>query len=113
MSVVRGELPCAPLFKCTPLCQSLGKPRLVAFVEQVVKEGEGATGEFLRSGNISPPAMSRHFKVLRQAGIVQKRIDKQRRLYSVRPEAVQAIGAWYMSFREFWEGSMDRLETAL
>ncbi len=57
--------------------------------------------------------MSRHFKVLRQAGIVEKGIDKQRRMYSVRAEAVQANGAWYLSFREFWEGSMDRLEIAL
>ena len=92
---------------------ALGNPTRFAIVERLMHEGELAAGEFLRSGDISPPAMSRHFKVLRQAGIVQKRIDKQRRMYSVRPEAVQAIGAWYMSFREFWEGSMDRLEIAL
>jgi DNA-binding transcriptional ArsR family regulator len=52
-------------------------------------------------------------KVLRKAGVVEQRIDAQRRLYSVRPEAVQAIGAWSMSYREFWQKSLDRLEAAL
>ena len=92
---------------------ALGNPTRFAIVERLMHEGELAVGDFLQLGEISPPAMSRHFKVLRQAGIVEKRIDKQRRMYSVRPEAVQAIGAWYLSFREFWEGSMDRLEIAL
>ncbi len=91
---------------------ALGNPTRFAIVERLMQEGELAAGEFLR-GDISAPAMSRHFKVLRQAGIVEKRVDKQRRVYSVRPEAVQAIGAWYLSFHEFWEGSMDRLEIAL
>ncbi len=92
---------------------ALGNPTRFAIVERLMQEGELAAGEFLQLGEISAPAISRHFKVLRQAGIVEKRVDRQRRLYSVRPEAVQAIGAWYMSFREFWEGSMDRLEAAL
>ncbi|MGR3343571.1 MAG: ArsR/SmtB family transcription factor [Paracoccaceae bacterium] len=92
---------------------ALGNPTRFAIVERLMQEGELAAGEILKLDDISAPAMSRHFKVLRQAGIVEKRIDKQRRMYSVRPEAVQAIGAWYMSFGEFWEGSMDRLEIAL
>ena len=92
---------------------ALGNPTRFAIVERLMQQGELAAGDILDADEISPPALSRHFKVLRQAGIVQKRVDKQRRMYSVRPEAVQAIGAWYMSFREFWEGSMDRLEAAL
>ena len=52
-------------------------------------------------------------KVLRKAGIIEQRIDKQRRMYSVRPQAVEAISAWTMSHREFWQTSLNRLEQAL
>ena len=51
--------------------------------------------------------------MLRNAGIIAQRIDKQRRMYSVRPEVVQGISAWTMSHREFWQTSLDRLELAL
>ncbi len=91
---------------------ALGNATRFAIVDRLLKEGELSAGELLEVGELSPPAFSRHFKVLREAGIVQQRIDRQRRLYSVRPEAVQAIGAWSMSYREFWEGSLDRLAIA-
>ncbi len=51
--------------------------------------------------------------MLRDAGIVTQRVDAQRRLYAVRPEAVRAIGAWSLTYREFWGQSLDRLEAAL
>ena len=62
---------------------------------------------------MSAPAMSHHFKVLREAGIVVQRVDAQRRLYSVRPEAIKAIGQWSLTYREFWEQSLDRLGRAI
>lgn len=92
---------------------ALGDETRLAIVERLLNEGELPVGDFLDVGSISPPAISRHLKVLRKAGIVQQRIDKQRRMYSVRPEAVQSIGAWSMSYREFWQQSLDRLEAAL
>ena len=92
---------------------ALGNSTRFAIVERLLKDGEFAAGEFLKKGAMSPPAMSHHFKVLRQAGIVRQRIDKQRRMYSVRPEAVRAIGAWSLSYRHFWGGSLGRLEAAL
>jgi DNA-binding transcriptional ArsR family regulator len=91
----------------------LGNATRFAIVERLLNEGELSAGEFLDDGGISPPAISRHFKVLREAGVISQRVDKQRRLYSVRPQAVQAIGEWSMSYREFWEGGMDRLAAAL
>jgi DNA-binding transcriptional ArsR family regulator len=91
----------------------LGNTTRFAIVERLLKEGELSAGEFLGDGRISPPAISRHFKVLREAGVISQRIDAQRRLYSVRPQAVRAIGEWSMSYREFWEGGMDRLAVAL
>lgn len=92
---------------------ALGDVTRFAIVERLLKEGELPAGEFLDIGTISPPAISRHLKVLRNAGIVVQRIDKQRRMYSVRPEAVQEIWDWSMTYRQFWAGSLDRLEAAL
>jgi len=92
---------------------ALGNATRLAIVERLLAEGELAAGELLDAAEVSPPAMSRHFKVLREAGIVVQRVDKQRRMYSVQPEAVQAISEWVLNFREFWQGSLDRLELAL
>ena len=92
---------------------ALGDATRFAIVERLLQKGELPAGDLLDAGPISPPAISRHLKVLRTAGIVEQRIDKQRRMYSVRPEAVQAIGAWTMSYRDFWQPSLDRLEAAM
>lgn len=92
---------------------ALGNTTRFAIVERLLKEGELAAGELRDVENISPPALSRHFKVLQEAGIISQRIDKQRRMYSVRPEAVKAISEWSMSYRQFWDGSFNRLEWAL
>ncbi len=91
---------------------ALGNATRLAIVERLLAEGELSAGA-LQTDNITPPAMSRHFKVLREAGIVVQRVDAQRRLYSVKPEAVQAIGEWVLNFREFWAGSLERLDAAL
>lgn len=92
---------------------ALGNPIRLAIVERLLREGELAAGELVASGEMSAPAMSHHFKVLRDAGIVVQRVDAQRRLYSVRPEALRAIGKWSLTYREFWERSLDRLGAAL
>jgi DNA-binding transcriptional ArsR family regulator len=92
---------------------ALGDATRFAIVERLLTLGELPAGALLDVANISAPAISRHLKVLREAGVVSQRVDKQRRLYSVRPVAVQAIGTWTMSHRAFWQGSLDRLEAAL
>jgi DNA-binding transcriptional ArsR family regulator len=92
---------------------ALGNSTRFAIVERLLKNGEMAAGELHDVEEISPPALSRHFKVLLEAGILSQRIDKQRRMYSVRPEAVKAINEWSMSYRLFWDGSFDRLASAL
>ncbi|MCJ8307483.1 MAG: winged helix-turn-helix transcriptional regulator [Rhizobiaceae bacterium] len=92
---------------------ALGDDTRFAIVERLLKEGELSAGDIQEGTSISAPAVSRHLKVLRSAGLVHQRVDKQRRLYSARPEAVQSIGAWSMSYREFWQNSLDRLEWAL
>lgn len=92
---------------------ALGDPTRFAIVERLLTEGELSAGAINEGVPISPPAVSRHLKVLREAGVIDQRIDAQRRLYAVRPEAVQTISAWTMSHREFWQASLDRLEAAL
>ena len=92
---------------------ALGDTTRFAIVEKLLAEGELSAGALQRNSPISPPAISRHLKVLREAGVVEQRVDKQRRMYSVRSEAVRTIGDWTMKHREFWESSLDRLEVAL
>lgn len=92
---------------------ALGNATRLAIVERLLAEGELSAGALQASAKVTPPAMSRHFKVLREAGIVVQRVDAQRRLYSVEPEAMQAIGDWVLNFRKFWSGSLDRLDAAL
>jgi DNA-binding transcriptional ArsR family regulator len=92
---------------------ALGAETRFAIVERLLKEGELSAGELQDGMTISPPAISRHLKVLRDAGIVRQRVVRQHRIYSVRPEAVERISAWTMSHRKFWQASLDRLESAL
>jgi len=92
---------------------ALGDPIRFAIVERLLAEGELSAGALSGEASVTAPAVSRHLKVLRKAGLIEQRIDRQRRLYSVRPQAVRAIGEWTISHREFWEAGMDRLERAL
>jgi DNA-binding transcriptional ArsR family regulator len=92
---------------------ALGHPVRLAIVERLLKRGELAAGDLVASGEMSAPAMSHHFKVLREAGVIRQRVDAQRRLYAVRPEAMRAIGQWSLTYRQFWEQSFDRLDAAI
>ncbi len=92
---------------------TLGDPTRFAIVERLLNDGELSAGDLQDQADISAPAISRHLKLLRNAGIIHQRIDAQRRMYSVRPETVQAIHAWTMSYRDFWMGSLDKLEASL
>lgn len=85
----------------------------LAIVEQLIAEGELPAGDLAPGAGISPPAISRHLKVLREAGLVQQRALGTRRLYSARPEGLRIIADWTNARRDFWQGSLDRLQTAL
>ena len=81
----------------------------LAVVERLMAEGELPAGALVDHARISAPAMSRHLKVLRTAGVIRQRVDGTRRLYSVRPEAMKSIANWTMDHRTFWQASLDRL----
>jgi len=80
-----------------------------AMVERLMAEGELPAGRLAAETAVSGPAVSRHLKVLREAGIVSQRVDGPRRLYSVQPEAMRAVADWTMDHRAFWSAGLDRL----
>lgn len=81
--------------------------------EDLIANGEQAASRFVQGSGMSAPAISRHLKVLREAGLIRQRVDGTHRYYSARPEGLRAISDWAGSHRAFWEASLDRLETAL
>ncbi|WP_342076330.1 metalloregulator ArsR/SmtB family transcription factor [Yoonia sp. SS1-5] len=92
---------------------ALGDPTRFAIVEKLLRDGELSAGTLHKVAALSAPAMSRHLKVLRNAGVIRQRIDKQRRLYAVEPQAIHAINDWAISYRAFWTKSLDRLDASL
>ncbi len=76
-------------------------------------DGEASVGELVAPFAITPQAVSRHLKVLERSGLVSRRIDRQRRIIRLNPEALKAAGAWIERTRVFWEGRLDSLETFL
>ncbi len=70
---------------------------------------ERAVGNLVQELGISQPAVSKHLRVLREAGLVEVRGDAQRRLYSVRPEPLRAIDLWLAPYRRMWATRLDDL----
>src|SRR5438874_13586361 len=74
---------------------------------------ERCVGEIERQRRLSQPSVSKHLRVLREAGFVQSRIEAQRRLYRLRPEPLMELDAWLVPFRRFWSKHIDALERHL
>jgi DNA-binding transcriptional ArsR family regulator len=74
---------------------------------------EQSVGEIERQLRMSQPAVSKHLRVLREAGFVEATVDAQRRLYRLNPEPLQQVDAWLAQFRRFWSAHVDALERYL
>jgi DNA-binding transcriptional ArsR family regulator len=74
---------------------------------------EQSVGEIERQLRMSQPTVSKHLRVLRDAGFVESTVDAQRRLYRLRPEPLQEVDAWLAPFRRFWSAHVDALERYL
>lgn len=74
---------------------------------------EQSVGDIERQLHMSQPAVSKHLRVLREAGFVEATVDAQRRLYRLRPEPLQELDAWLAPFRRFWSAHLDALEQHL
>ncbi|SFQ55391.1 DNA-binding transcriptional regulator, ArsR family [Amycolatopsis arida] len=90
----------------------LAEPRRRQILD-LLRTGERPVGELVERLSLTQPAVSKHLKMLREAGLVEVRQDAQRRWYRLRPEPLAEIDAWLAPYRELWNTSLDALERHL
>ena len=78
-----------------------------------VREGERSVNDLVQQVGMHQPGVSRHLKVLRDAGLVEVRRDAQRRMYRLRAEPLMELDAWLEPYRAEWAGRLDSLERHL
>jgi DNA-binding transcriptional ArsR family regulator len=79
----------------------------------LLASSEQSVGELESQLGLAQPSISKHLRVLREAGFVESRVDAQRRLYRILPEPLMEMDAWLAPFRRFWTGHVDALERHL
>jgi DNA-binding transcriptional ArsR family regulator len=79
----------------------------------LLREEERTVGELVEHLALSQPAVSKHLRVLRDAGLVTARVDAQRRRYRVRPAPLAEVDAWLAPYRRFWDDKLEALERYL
>lgn len=92
--------------------QALADPTRVRIVEALTG-GERAVNDLVGQMEIHQTGVSRHLRILQEAGFVQVRPDGQRRLYSLRPEPFRALDAWMAQYRRLWAGRLDKFAAEL
>jgi DNA-binding transcriptional ArsR family regulator len=80
---------------------------------EFLRDGERPVGDLVAVLQMSQPAVSKHLRVLKDAGLLDVRADAQRRLYRIRPEPLAELDEWLASYRHFWSTHLDRLEDHL
>ena len=90
----------------------IAEPNRRAILSLLVSS-EQSVGEIERRLRMPQPSVSKHLRVLRDAGFVESTVDAQRRLYRLKPERLQEIDAWLGQFRRFWSAHVDALERYL
>jgi len=79
----------------------------------LLASSERSVGDIEEQLRLPQPSVSKHLRVLREAGFVESTVDAQRRLYRLRPEPFQEVDAWLAPFRRFWSAHVDALERHL
>jgi DNA-binding transcriptional ArsR family regulator len=79
----------------------------------LLASSEQSVGEIERQLKMPQPTVSKHLRVLREAGFVESSVDAQRRVYRLKPEALQEVDAWLAPFRRIWSARVDALERHL
>jgi DNA-binding transcriptional ArsR family regulator len=79
----------------------------------LLRDGERPVGELVDVLRVSQPAVSKHLRVLRDAGLVEARVDAQRRLYRVRTDPLRQVDDWLAPYRAMWASHLDALESHL
>ena len=79
----------------------------------LLRDGERPVGDLVQTLRLSQPLVSKHLRVLREAGLVEMRPDAQRRLYRLNPEPLAEIDEWLAPYRRLWTAALDKLERHL
>ncbi len=90
----------------------IAEPNRRAILSLLVSSQQ-SVGEIERQLGMPQPSVSKHLRVLRDAGFVESTVDAQRRLYRLKPEPLQELDAWLAQFRRFWSAHVDALERHL
>ena len=96
----------------TAVFEILAEPSRRRVLDLLLEE-ERTVGELVDALRMSQPAVSKHLRVLRDAGLVEARVDAQRRVYRLRPEPLAEMDAWLEPYRRFWRGRLDSLQRHL
>jgi len=92
---------------------ALAEPNRRALLD-LLAGGDRAAGELVAAlPELTQPGVSRHLRVLREAGLVDVRPEAQLRIYTLRPAGLAAVDAWLERYRRFWGGHLDALERHL
>ncbi len=79
----------------------------------ILREHPASAGELARALPIARPGVSRHLRVLREAGLVEVRQEAQQRIYSLRPEALTEVDDWLEDYRALWQNRLGALHTEI
>jgi len=90
----------------------IAEPNRRAILSLLVSSQQ-SVGEIERQLRMPQPTVSKHLRVLREAGFVESTVDAQRRLYRLKPEPLQEVDAWLAQFRRFWSVHVNALERHL
>src|ERR1700731_3333609 len=98
--------------KVESVFEIIAEPNRRAILSLLVSSQQ-SVGEIERQLRMPQPTVSKHLRVLREAGFVESTVDAQRRLYRLKPEPLQEVDAWLAPFRRFWSAHVDALERHL
>ena len=90
----------------------IAEPNRRAILSLLVSS-QHSVGEIERQLGMPQPAVSKHLRVLREAGFVESKVEAQRRLYRLKPGPFREVDAWLAQFRRFWSAHVDALERHL
>jgi DNA-binding transcriptional ArsR family regulator len=90
----------------------LAEPNRQAILD-LLRDGERSVGDLVDRLDLSQPAVSKHLRVLKDAGMVEARVDAQRRMYQIRTEPLVELDEWLALYRQLWTTRLNRLEEHL
>src|SRR5260221_11455643 len=82
-------------------------------IGELLRDGPRRVGDMVHRLRLRQPQGSKHLRVLSAAGLVDVRVDAQRRIYTLRPAPLQELEMWLERFRRLWEGNFQRLDAVL